>query len=1776
MYTRATYNNTRAGPSRHSFSLDNVGPNPYFFDYPRQNFGLHSGQSDRTREYNQNRHQSLTDTFPDMSSQIRSYSNQRFGSDNPQNRRYQRGSNHQDRKREHNHYENRERANHNRKNQEPTSPDIRLRADSQNSRKKMTPHSPSMNNNVYICPGCSSPFDCLARCNQYVGNVPLVLNCRHTVCQECIYKSVLKSSIVCPVCRNPSVLSNGCLDNIQEEFSPNFYLLGLILWTKTIGNNVNRMMLVPVEPVHSHKKSVEQIIETASESIEKCCFLSCNRNATLHCVDCNDIYCPDCCSVVHKSAKSLWNHKQTPIRVEKGTVDLEKCSEHNMDVEFFCKTCEIGACCYCFLEKHEGHEKDHLSRLNDVEMARLKSHKDKAAKILKQLIITQKRLKNLNNYSTSVVEKKISNYFLNYHAKLHFLEKNLRKEASSGHKTLGSTKGLEDINTNMNASINTLKNILATCDLVDIKKLNLKEVLNKLGKVINTPCYLINENCKGLDPIEFEVDPQAENFEEFFRIKKNEEFNYSLVTEEDLPEDYERDSLEAQYESDAESFMSTLIKTAKAEETRRPKKKSPPSLKQIIGNHLNIQIDIEKVEVTHIESLECFYVQLKKTQSRFLQMNQDIDNYIKMGAATVDQPQLNELYLALYVVSKKEKVWCRGRVTEIKNGEAEPLYEVFFIDYGSTQTLDINKLRVITPSIASRKAYAIQCELQNPSEVNWSKNAHVHMGKIINGKEVFMSVKSVNSGIHMVDLMVSSSDGGLTSIIDILIHTCHNALGNSSDNDSSMSQKFPYTNSPKIFSNSMKFTRGQEESVIIANVIDPHHIFVHIAAYDESLKKMTSSLKSANKNSQKNACIPIEGSYVVVEHKDPIRGNWHRALVKKTDMNTETVHVMLVDWGLNAVVSWNSVRLLSESFTKLESQAVLVKMVHVEPSEVGQPWSESAKVFLQKFFRMQDVLKMVVHNVDPLEVALFECLGNVDICINAQLVAENYGRSSGTVSQTIEWSRNPAKPPGFSEDDDVVSTMLRKIDEATQKEESEEEDDDKTMIKSRVDVVKYVNPSLIFIKFSLNEKREQDLHKELQVHYSKERKTKDSWNVSENCVVLYHNSYARAKIVAIESDGQYRVNVCDKPAEVVLPAKKIFEYVTYFNKYPSIVYKSHLANIRPAGGDKWSLSSIEALEKVFNRCKDIFGTRVEGDTSGKSMPMQMWYTQEKVKGALEASQIKFISINNLLVRLGFAYKQQPKEGSVTKDVDPNAEPGPSFTSVIENLANKSDSSTEFFSDSTANESKELDSVSSLNLSTMGELISCSEKDDASATSTNWIDMIEKAEKMQQPQKLDSPYRTREAEINDWKPAFPIDKREFYAWITCAENEGYLYLRDESLQSVYQEMESNIKEYFENQPPIQEKHDWQPGQLCTISYKGLWYRGKVYKVNSPDDIVVVMIDFGSDHNLTANDLNRQIMFPSIPAFASKIKLDRVFPKSETWLSSDYETFLDIVTEYAKIVITGPLEAKVPLAEVFTDKGVNVNQLLVKLCHNLTRSEKNDDNSDDDGVVIEEEAIEGIVEEDVASNLLKKSEKLPTPVDTTSFEYTVEELPEKADTEKVLMSILSVLSYNKVVLKLTTEAWRDELFLLSSEIQECVDNLPALTTFEVGMPCVCPYVEDGIWYRAKIYNTDGIDCNYVFVFFVDYGNIESVPIKDIKMMKPEWFNVPVLCHMANLNISLKNESHAKHVQEYIKKLYGKNKLGQIVKRYPLTVDLYDPDDTLCYQSLIKSGLLEVAEK
>lgn len=75
---------------------------------------------------------------------------------------------------------------------------------------------------------------------------------------------------------------------------------------------------------------------------------------------------------------------------------------------------------------------------------------------------------------------------------------------------------------------------------------------------------------------------------------------------------------------------------------------------------------------------------------------------------------------------------------------------------------------------------------------------------------------------------------------------------------------------------------------------------------------------------------------------------------------------------------------------------VLVKLAHIAPYGQKSVWSRVSSDFLQLFFKNRDVLKMMVHDIErEIEVALFDCSKNVDVCINALMVENNYADSTG-------------------------------------------------------------------------------------------------------------------------------------------------------------------------------------------------------------------------------------------------------------------------------------------------------------------------------------------------------------------------------------------------------------------------------------------------------------------------------------------------------------------------------------------------------------------------------------------------------------------------------------------------------------------------------------------------------------------------------------------------------------------------------------------------------------
>lgn len=194
-----------------------------------------------------------------------------------------------------------------------------------------------------------------------------------------------------------------------------------------------------------------------------------------------------------------------------------------------------------------------------------------------------------------------------------------------------------------------------------------------------------------------------------------------------------------------------------------------------------------------------------------------------------------------------------------------------------------------------------------------------------------------------------------------------------------------------------------------------------------------------------------------------------------------------------------------------------------------------------------------------------------------------------------------------------------------------------------------------------------------------------------------------------------------------------------------------------------------------------------------------------------------------------------------------------------------------------------------------------------------------------------------------------------------------------------------------------------------------------------------------------------------------------------------------------------------------------------------------------------------------------------MDTTSFEYTYNILPEN---QKTSVIVRAILAYNKVSLSLEPNlSFNEDIRNLNKEIQIYVNKQLKIEHIELGIPCIAHYSHDGFWYRAQVYNIGGLDCGQIMVFFVDFGNVDSVSVDKIRMMRPEWFKLPVLCYNAFLNFELKSNNHNEYVYQHIQKFFGQKKLCEVVRKDPLTVNLYNKSEKLAYLELIQSGLIKI---
>ena len=188
-------------------------------------------------------------------------------------------------------------------------------------------------------------------CYQLFKN-PKYLPCHHSYCEQCLEKMQVQSKIICPECRKEAIVPPGGVKDLDNNFFINRLVDEFIL-----------------------KRKVE------GEAEVKCDECSGDDPVVAFCPDCTLFLC-HVCNECHKRSNRFRGHGIVPLtelRAKKDVTIQPKpkvmmCREHDIELLFYCETCDQLVCMYCTVKDHNGHNHDTVKKM-------VGKHKDDLKKI---------------------------------------------------------------------------------------------------------------------------------------------------------------------------------------------------------------------------------------------------------------------------------------------------------------------------------------------------------------------------------------------------------------------------------------------------------------------------------------------------------------------------------------------------------------------------------------------------------------------------------------------------------------------------------------------------------------------------------------------------------------------------------------------------------------------------------------------------------------------------------------------------------------------------------------------------------------------------------------------------------------------------------------------------------------------------------------------------------------------------------------------------------------------------------------------------------------------------------------------------------------------------------------------------------------------------------------------------------------------------------------------------------------------------------------------------
>ncbi|XP_049870616.1 tudor domain-containing protein 1 [Pectinophora gossypiella] len=1182
----------------------------------------------------------------------------------------------------------------------------------------------------------------------------------------------------------------------------------------------------------------------------------------------------------------------------------------------------------------------------------------------------------------------------------------------------------------------------------------------------------------------------------------------------------------------------------------------------------------ELIYISHIVDPHNFFVQRSCHQGLVKEMLREFRN-----ASTLPKPSLNhvaegKVYL---VFNKADNMWQRCRVVTInRKDNKNPTFLVFCIDFGSTETVTIEKLRLLPPArVQSPYPLAINCSLANcePKISSWTSDDAYLIQNIVDNKQAVIHVRHIRSTSNFtvtLEVDVTTFEDGISLAHALVFH----------ERARMPRPKLPYPKinavmeRPKIFLSNNDLKPKSVEEVFITHIVSPDKFFVRKRHLMQVFDKLCEELDQEYSNSNTGTVyLPEIGmSCVVNVEKSPEAvagagvgggGRWVRGVVSECP-GRGRVRLQLPDTGAALLVHWTALRHILPQYTTQRALATEVHLAGVTP--LNKKWSPASVALLQRFQERPLRLHVEEARRGSPGVTLYDASDpDEEVCVNTQLIKHKFAVTFGlfmfnknsvedqvfTNKSPLEEPKQRPKPAG------QIQVLQRKAPNKLNEKELDAKD--KGPLRLEAKVLHYHSPSLLYISLVHQQKAFSELFEEIQKHYSKKKtQGKEEWAVGDRCCTFCQQSQTWRRAVIVELQGENaKVFYSDFACVETVPLASLKELTTEFTIGDAAI-KCHLSGIVPAdGGEEWPTITKEYLKELLDAYPRVFVTKL-GDFKNKSMPVEVWVYHTIQGGALEPNKSEWRCLNKKIIEQGLGIPDKTQEASSSTEGTKN-----DMLSFLKNVTGSVD------------EWLQLEPVPMKPVS----------KSDTPTNSSSPMDEEDENTPNELADVSDTVF------ITDWLPPEPLPCKEFTAMPTYIDNDGLIYLHDMTQQDTLDLIRKALDVRFKSPDPKAKYAKWTVGEPCIAMYylDNRFYRGRVLEVN-PDtsSCIIHYIDYGNEENCSFENMRKSIALYQIPTQAHKCSLSRIRPVGVQWdrQTLDY-IHKSIVEKHCFVKVVGePVEGVVPI-ELKYDK-LWINDHLV-----------------DFEMAVYTDGSKAVVRKFSAN---KKNKVLEVPIviehDSSGPDYIIEEeidiktmegkdwnaLIEDEETNSIVGKfctypknnlkefLCNIVIINDVRTLELTIIHNDETNIIYEEMFERIQqegpNLPPLNGIYEHKACIALFPEDGRWYRASILQHSESK-GRLKVKYVDYGNIDIISLADAREISDEWTELPTGTITAQLSgVTINPEIEVSVLSEiYAKTFLDKGPFCGKVIYYENdipNVELRNDSDELVYEDLIQKGI------